>query len=781
MRVPSSLDELSKELERKLKSLSDDELQKVIGAILAAEPKFFRELAGQQLATAEISGFTTLLVRYLARSYGKPVVHLEPSVGFVAPGFEDSFFSAPDSSGGSFSVLPSPPSERLLDTSSLEQLPWLKRILDGPQDAREPKMDKESKADTGEPVSLPSEPEPRPDEEYADQTREKAAQPPRPCGQGVKRVVSTGLAAEAKPTAPLSALKSLPPQANFWFWFEVAPERIPGDIGRQEVGLSQVVSDGAQLEVQLWATSSGPEVSEKIGRLNLRGDRGEVLEPADEPVDLDPAIAGRRLFFRVRTPKRVGDHWFRASVYSKGTLVQSFRVTLLVESRPEIHDDPVLVRDLEYVLTHELDDNELDAIGSHTVSLTHADADDPGGTHTFRFVGGSTLRATTTIEGHAVQEALDRARRAFRIASWGDDRVYDPDHPQAFTYRARRNFAELERDTIELAAAGHNLWLALMSRLVPRKNDGRRERDEIARTMEAAGGRIQLALRQAASSVLPIALFYDHPLDIPLKAVGGLSLCDAYRRAPMPLDSPCFGTGCPNRQASNIVCPSGFWGFRHEIGLPPSRGPKAHHGVVGRAEDFVIHAAAWAEPDFKHRDHHLFALNRKFGAGYRQALSRAETQRLLCDGRAHLVYFYCHGHSSPDGDPQILVGNAEEPAIEPSTFNAWGVAFEDPAPLVVINGCHTADLAPERLIHFVDELVQHAGACGVIGTEITVFEELAVRFAELFLEAFARGLNVGQAVRHTRLTMLGEDLNPLGLVYVPYVLASTRLEASRPA
>jgi hypothetical protein len=55
----------------------------------------------------------------------------------------------------------------------------------------------------------------------------------------------------------------------------------------------------------------------------------------------------------------------------------------------------------------------------------------------------------------------------------------------------------------------------------------------------------------------------------------------------------------------------------------------------------------------------------------------------------------------------------------------------------------------------------------VNGTEITIFESLACRFAPACLRPFLRGVRLGEAVRQARLEVLAAQ-NPLGLVYVPY-------------
>ncbi|HEY3063253.1 MAG TPA: hypothetical protein VGL99_30135, partial [Chloroflexota bacterium] len=94
-----------------------------------------------------------------------------------------------------------------------------------------------------------------------------------------------------------------------------------------------------------------------------------------------------------------------------------------------------------------------------------------------------------------------------------------------------------------------------------------------------------------------------------------------------------------------------------------------------------------------------------------------------------------------------------------------------------INGCETTGLDPENMLNFVHQFVQRAGACGVIGTEITVVSGLAVRMGLSTVRGFLNGVAVGDALRQARLELL-KDGNPLGLVYIPFVLGSLELVAA---
>ncbi len=125
--------------------------------------------------------------------------------------------------------------------------------------------------------------------------------------------------------------------------------------------------------------------------------------------------------------------------------------------------------------------------------------------------------------------------------------------------------------------------------------------------------------------------------------------------------------------------------------------------------------------------------------------------------------------------PYIRVEDMAAYPITPDDLFQDSVSWSRSRPLVFINGCETAGLEPEQAIAFVRFFVRTASAAGMIGTQITVFEELACDFAETCLRRFlVEGQSIGEAVRNARLTLLGMG-NPLGLVYIPFALASLRL------
>ena len=161
------------------------------------------------------------------------------------------------------------------------------------------------------------------------------------------------------------------------------------------------------------------------------------------------------------------------------------------------------------------------------------------------------------------------------------------------------------------------------------------------------------------------------------------------------------------------------------------------------------------------------------GLAWEYAATREEVFKSL-KGSPHVVYFYCHGGLQRDA-PYLQVGSPQNPGrILPSNLTAYKIAWENPRPLVFLNGCHTTAVQPLQALDFVSRFVAKCNCAGVIGTEITIFEQLATVFAQECLRRFFAGQSIGEAVRGARLKLLNEG-NPLGLVYIPFVLGGLKL------
>jgi hypothetical protein len=276
-------------------------------------------------------------------------------------------------------------------------------------------------------------------------------------------------------------------------------------------------------------------------------------------------------------------------------------------------------------------------------------------------------------------------------------------------------------------------------------------------------------------------MLYDYPLDTNEET---LTVCpvflEALEQKTALHETSCFMTGCKDHSLTQI-CPSGFWGYRHALGLPLSTAdsPDAPTtlGVTATGAEFTVLVST--DPEFKKRDTHLKEIRRICApARWKMAESRKDAFDRLRDTFPHLVYCYVHGGVTEDQLPYIEVGPPNSGgAILSDNLTAYRIKWQNPRPLVFLNGCHTTSLEPEVAINLVSTFVETCEAAGVIGTEITVFEPLACAFAEECLRAFfVKKLPIGESVRRARLALL-EQQNPLGLVYIPFVQTGLKVVA----
>jgi hypothetical protein len=279
----------------------------------------------------------------------------------------------------------------------------------------------------------------------------------------------------------------------------------------------------------------------------------------------------------------------------------------------------------------------------------------------------------------------------------------------------------------------------------------------------------------SARMVVPAAILYDYPLDTnkpdlrvcpeALAAIAAGADLSAHR---------CFRGDCPSYADNAVVCPGGFWGFRHSIGLPQSRDESGDR--AGDDVDIWSEIRCADKPEFVIGIAQEFAgdhVTRVRGMGDAKSQIIADRDELLAklrdsDFGAHLVYFFCHG-VLVNGIPALTVGPTNATTgITPDNIQDGSMFWKKTHPLVILNGCSTAALEPGRALNLVDAFVRDAYAAGVIGTEVTIFPPLAIGFADEFLTRFLdHDEPLGEAVRQSRLRLLAHG-NPLGLVYIAY-------------
>ncbi len=358
-----------------------------------------------------------------------------------------------------------------------------------------------------------------------------------------------------------------------------------------------------------------------------------------------------------------------------------------------------------------------------------------------------------------------------RTVAWGSPAPWT----DKSVYRYTANPApSLATDIFELMREGRHLYDQLINQLA----GGPDAADELRERM-VRPGRVQIVSHGSPAELVPASLIYDYVNASP--ELGGLSLCPQFeqdRAGPGLLeDSPCFIGECPSREVPQVVCPSGFWGFRQALGMPvvvsfvpPPPTELPFTGSIG------LGVAVY--PEFDLWPGHRTKLE---GLGPAWSLGIADTYDAtiaLLHDRQEVIYFYCHGGETAKSVPYMLVGpDRSAPLVRPALRWKDPDRYRNPRSLVILNGCETTALEPDQAIEFVTSFVENIGAVGVIGTEITVFEELATAFGTSLLEYIGTGIEVGEAVRRARLSLLKQG-NPLGLVYLPMVQSDARFVAA---
>jgi hypothetical protein len=470
----------------------------------------------------------------------------------------------------------------------------------------------------------------------------------------------------------------------------------------------------------------------------------------------------RHLFVPFRTSAEPGEAVLRCTIYHGNNAVQSARVRLAVGVRSPYGAASAFV---DYTLSPDF--AEIDRLEPRRLNILSNET--PQGTHTIIVNDGERVIAVDLNEAQAGQ-VLTQLRAKLREITLGPDGLtsqYGDDNekpPNAFV-----------TDVKQLALLGSQLWAAV----VQRREDRLYLREQL--TEQA---KIQIA--RVGKVVFPWSLVYDIPRE--LDATQTLCpLLEDWSSERRQLIS--YPARCPHEQHHhmNVVCPYGFWGFRHLIEQPASvrQGvlrtaiPVRKRGRATLARSFAL--------DRKLTDEHFDKLNACLQDWFEPdpCDSREALRKALADPGLPLVYFYCHGKSAALAGTELEVPFLEiglDEKIGPGDFLAWDEDgnwgpdhWSDVAPLIFINGCQTVDLSPEDVVSFVDALAG-LDAAGIVGTEIPVAQRVAGEVAVRFYGHFA-GLDattVGIALHRTRFDLLSKG-NLSGLAYTPFSSMDLRL------
>jgi hypothetical protein len=598
-----------------------------------------------------------------------------------------------------------------------------------------------------------------PSERTAEASRALPHAPPRSAG-----VVSTGFADLDEPRRALDPDVTLAAGRRYLFWFELGAP-VAGSIEAAPVQL-MVPAGSVRLVVLLYSPDGDIDVGP--GRAEFETGRDGSFVAAPGPGESRYEAGGRRVGIAVSMPVRPGVVRLRCSVLAHGVLLQSRLITAHLTDEPR-RRARALRSVLDYDIAPSLQAASVADRVPHALSILLNEA---GDSHTFYFAGGGDdpkLVGGADISPLVIQSVVNEARDALRLASWGSDAEWDGQAPYAYEKPADAD--QLRTDLVRFANRGYALYNSLLEAL------GYAREEELCALLRQPTF-VQMAHLADPRLILPVAMVYDRDLDTGMDPAE-IKLCPAFLTALATKQdlkaTSCWNGDCPSAGKDTVVCPSGFWGFRHAIGVPLTfRGGREAARRIARSAPVSAVAAVSTDPAFRQwADHATVLEGMQPRIDWTFAFDRDDALAKIVDRSPQLVYFYCHGGVA-NGRPYLRVGSADGPLIFGETFRTKHIDWADPRPMVLVNGCHTTALGPEVVQPLVSGLMFTANAAGVIGTEVTIFEPLAVEFAEAFLREFDAGSMLGWAVRDARLTLLGHG-NPLGLVYIPYAAADLEL------
>jgi predicted acylesterase/phospholipase RssA len=451
----------------------------------------------------------------------------------------------------------------------------------------------------------------------------------------------------------------------------------------------------------------------------------------------------------------------RCTVYHANNAIQSAIIQLLVADGDSYAG--AQRAEIDYSLSRHF--TGIDRLPSRRLNILTNEGQ--GGSHTI-VVKTTDKVIPVDLADAAVGDILKAVRESLRritLGSNGEDAERDSENGKPTP--------EFVEDLKALALLGSFFWSAIL----PRQADRLYLDEHLGQTTTIQVSRVTKA-------AFPWAVVYDIPRE--LQASWELcSLLASWEDARGELGS--YPNACPYEQEHhiNVLCPFGFWGFKHIIEQPPS----VHQGVLKTAipvadrAQLVLGLSLALNEEL--RDNHLTQLAETLGDRVRISScdSREYLQKALAEPALQLVYFYCHGKWGLLGEtslrvPYLEIGRSDQ--VGPNDFAAWAKDgkwsrdhWKDVSPLVFINGCETAELTPEGIVNFVEALAG-MNAAGVIGTEVSVSQRLAGEIGERFFGQLtgrasedSRAQTVGVALHRTRLDLLRQG-NIAGLIYTAF-------------
>lgn len=484
------------------------------------------------------------------------------------------------------------------------------------------------------------------------------------------------------------------------------------------------------------------------------------------------------------------------ALYHRNNLLQSFVLTAAVaegEDRPWRTEAQVEVR-LTFSSTARF--GNLDQLGKRLFSVA-MNQDAQGGTHTLMFKKDNVSQPVYVTEdavNRIMTEFRDLLENASAVKKSGSGSLAPrfPLDPAIGTKRP----GEFEGCLRELARLGGEIWRKLFQDADPKT------RRALAAVLKASDQPIQF-IRHGRNLPFPWQIVYDYPLPEG-NAFVNAKVCLALSRANQEMST--LARGCPHFPGEDVICIEGFWGVRHRIEQLTDK-LRLNAGAAARQP-----AAVPSQEDLRTKirlpqgnplvclgvglENDLAAqalatrLGKQLGTGLRLL---GHTDDLLTDvlwkDNLRPALLVVLGHLEPADRqrnqparilPVVLpAGYSVDRALsDTKIINAACALAEwtsEPRPLVLLMACGSAKTALADLTTFIDTFLG-IGAAGIIGTENTVFSDLAAHFAEEVVLGLSRpGTTLGAAVRSFTAGLLRRG-NPLPFSFSVFGSADLRIE-----
>jgi hypothetical protein len=580
--------------------------------------------------------------------------------------------------------------------------------------------------------------------------------------------LSIGISEEPREEAD-AAPERLDRESSYWLWITLGAP-VSGGVGRDVRPIRPEALAGADEVVVALFADDGVLLSPDPPQVTFRSDGTGHFVPVIPGLSPGHLPAGDgRAWVGFQTPGQSGTWYVRCGVFVAGVLVHIETLTVAVGSSPDTCEHTTTFRTLS-----EAGENQFHLLQAPTLTVY---ANQSGSSIDLSFYVPDRTRpliAQGRSEEIPTLERLKDVRSLLSRVSYGSPGAYTADQGSRYTWSQqdqRYTTANMSLDIRKLALNGHSTWEWFQGMLDKTPN----ERDAIRARMRQPGT-VEMVLKRDARYVLPAQVFYDHPLD-GAATEDQLTLCRESGRWLEQLNGElaCLADGCPDYDDRRQVCLSGFWGFRHGVSTRISVKTDCRPWPItqlAQRDKLVLDHAISMESEIQKawREHALilekYADLRSVTIGPADG-SVAWVRALGAgDPPADLLYFLAHmefGHSG-----QFISFNREGgPKLDTSAITDANLQLCGSRPLLFLNGCDSAGQDPETLLALINSFLER-GASGAVGTEITVFLNMATRFAEAFVEAFGRA-PLGEAMRLARWDLLRKG-SPLGLIYLAFGL-----------